>query len=374
MKKQNKEKKRFNWGQLIMLLIGAGIGGACGMLTVRQADYLQKEDGLWAFLLMLAVLYVGLLVAMLVQIILHEAGHLVFGLLSGYGFSSFRIGSLMLLKENGKLRLCRHSLAGTGGQCLMTPPDMVDGKIPYVLYNLGGCIFNLAAGLILLGVYFLLPPGGIAGMLALIGTIVGIGFALLNGIPLDNGLTPNDGHNALSLGKDPRALRAFWVQMKVVEQIARGVRLKDMPEEWFDMPRRENVKNSMVAAVEVFACNRLLDMGKLAEADKRMEQLLASDVGVVGLHRRLLTCDRIFCLLVAGKNVQAMALHTTDQRKFMKTMRTSLGVIRTEYALAKLARRDEAQARTWLGRFEKQAKHHPYACDVESERELLEMV
>lgn len=91
---------------------------------------------------------VGIYIVFLLQIIIHEAGHLVFGLLTGYRYSSFRIGSFMWVEENGKIRFKRLSLAGTGGQCLMSPPDMIDGKIPFVLYNLGGSFLNIITGVV----------------------------------------------------------------------------------------------------------------------------------------------------------------------------------------------------------------------------------
>lgn len=40
-----------------------------------------------------------LILAVFVQIILHEGGHLIFGLATGYRFVSFRVGSLTLIKE-----------------------------------------------------------------------------------------------------------------------------------------------------------------------------------------------------------------------------------------------------------------------------------
>ena len=55
----------------------------------------------------------------------------------------------------------------------------------------------------------------------------------MNGIPMRLGNVDNDGYNALCLGKSPAALRSFWLQMKINQQISRGVRLKDMPEDWF---------------------------------------------------------------------------------------------------------------------------------------------
>ena len=83
--------------------------------------------------------------AYFIQMVIHEAGHLVFGLFTGYKFLSFRIGSLMLIKDGEKFSFRRFSIAGTGGQCLMAPPDMTDGRFPFVLYNLGGVIMNLIA-------------------------------------------------------------------------------------------------------------------------------------------------------------------------------------------------------------------------------------
>ena len=62
--------------------------------------------------------------------------------MTGYKFNSFRIFSVILIKQNEKLKIKNISLAGTGGQCLMSPPELIDGKMPYVLYNLGGVIFK----------------------------------------------------------------------------------------------------------------------------------------------------------------------------------------------------------------------------------------
>ena len=86
----------------------------------------------------IAVVILGIALAFYVSLIIHEGGHLLFGLLSGYGFSSFRIGNFMWIKQDEGIKLRRLSIAGTGGQCLMTPPENKEGKIPVVLYNLGG--------------------------------------------------------------------------------------------------------------------------------------------------------------------------------------------------------------------------------------------
>ena len=62
------------------------------------------------------------IVLYILQLILHEAGHYLFGRLTGYTFVSFRIDNYTWIKENGKLVLKRFKIPGTGGQCLMMPP------------------------------------------------------------------------------------------------------------------------------------------------------------------------------------------------------------------------------------------------------------
>ena len=100
-----------------------------------------------------------LFMSVLLQIILHEAGYCSFGWISGYRFLSFRIGSFMWLKKDGGIRFARLKIAGTGGQCLMGPPDLTEGKFPYILYNLGGSIINLLSAPIFLMLLFLLASG-----------------------------------------------------------------------------------------------------------------------------------------------------------------------------------------------------------------------
>ena len=74
---------------------------------------------------------------------------LIAGIISGYKFSSIRFLSFIFFLENGKLKLKKLKLAGTGGQCLMIPPKL-DGTSPVCLYNWGGCLANLIFSIIFL--------------------------------------------------------------------------------------------------------------------------------------------------------------------------------------------------------------------------------
>ncbi|MDO5424608.1 MAG: hypothetical protein Q4F41_12860 [Eubacteriales bacterium] len=350
------------------------MGGVCGVVIVRYLTAALPADlpaGRYFFLLFLFLLEMYL--AIFLQIVIHESGHLLFGLLTGYRFSSFRIGNVMWIKEGGKIRLRRMSIAGTGGQCLLIPPDLKDGKCPYVLYNMGGSLMNLITAAVFGLIGFFLGDGSPLSPLFWMLAIIGVVFALMNGIPMRMGGVDNDGYNAWSLGENAEALQAFWLQMKVNEQISNGVRLKDMPEEWFAMPSEEGMQNSMIAAIAVFACNRLVDQGRFAEADAQMTELLARKSGIIGLYRNLLTVDQVYCELVGENRAERIEkLWDKDFEKFLKSMKTFPSVIRTEYTYALLYEQDRAKAEKISEKFEKVAKKYPHPNEIRAERELMD--
>lgn len=374
MKDKTKTKK-IKWQQYIGLVFFMLIGAVCGVLMAQYLEQRAEVDTTMAEeLFSLACLFVCMYAAMLIQIIIHEAGHLVFGLLTGYKFSSFRIFSFMWVKEEGKIRLKRMSIAGTGGQCLMSPPDMVDGRIPVVLYNLGGSLMNIVASLVFFVLYLMLKEVPFVSVLFLMLGIIGIAFAIMNGVPMRMGTVDNDGYNAFSLTRNSEALRSFWIQMKVNAEIAKGIRLKDMPGEWFEIPSDEAMKNSMVVVIGVFASNRLMDQQNFTEADRLMEHILSIESGMVGVHRNLMVCDRMYIELITENRSDVIdEMLTKEQKKFMKQMKKFPTVLRTEYVYALLHEKDKDKADKIKEQFEKCAKTYPYPNDVQSERELIEI-
>lgn len=368
-----KDKKKIQWGQWIMVIGFTLLGGICGVLIAEYIDRSVssgKSAGETIFTVIL--LFVGMYVSMFLQIVIHEAGHLLFGLLSGYQFSSFRIGSFMWINKIGKLEFKRMSLAGTGGQCLMNPPELVNGKMPYVLYNLGGSILNIISSLIFIGFLLILQNSNVLKILLSMLAVIGVAFALMNGVPMRMGAVDNDGYNARSLGKDKEALRSFWVQMRVSNEQIYGHRLKDMPKEWFEIPSDEEMKNSMSAVLGVFACNRLMDEKRFEEADRLMEHFMEIKTGIVGVHRCLMLCDRIYSGLLRGdESDEIEKMLDKQQKKFMKSMKTFPSVLRTEYVIALLLEKDTVKADKIKRQFEKIAQTYPYISDIESERELM---
>ena len=183
---------------------------------------------------------------------------------------------------------------------------------------------------------------------------------------------PNDVHNAMSLGKNPKALKAFWLQMKIVEQIALGKRLRDLPEDWFTLPDEDGMKNSLIATIAVFACNRLMDSGKYEEAAELMEKLVNQKSGMVGIHRHMLNMDRIYCEMVCENRIEKLEeLYDDELKKIMKAMKKSPSTHRVQYLYSRYVEKDEKKAAVAMAMFEKTAKTYPYPHEIEGERELI---
>lgn len=186
--------KKANLKKLLIPLLWLGVGAAMGLLVARilgpEITDTIAAMGPLKFALAYGSLIALVALAAFLQIIIHEGGHLVFGLATGYRFSSFRVASLMLLKRDGRYELKHLSIAGTGGQCLMIPPAYTEEGFPYKLYNLGGVIANVVSALIC-GL-LLIPFHNNRYVMAFLASIavIGVGYALMNGIPFGSGRCP----------------------------------------------------------------------------------------------------------------------------------------------------------------------------------------
>lgn len=91
----------------------------------------------------------GLIIGFIVTVIIHELGHLVFGLITGYKFTSFKVFFIKVYYKNKiKIKFEKGNIL-IHGQCLMRPTNR-----RYFLYNLGGVIFNYILTIILFVLFY----------------------------------------------------------------------------------------------------------------------------------------------------------------------------------------------------------------------------
>lgn len=354
---------------ILKMLLGIAVGALAGFFLINNIDI--ETENIFVFVLMVVILT---LIAFYIQLICHEAGHLIFGLISGYSFVSFRIGNIIYTKTNEGYKFKKFSLAGTGGQCLMSPPGNYGEDYPYILYNLGGVLVNIILAILFLVLLLVFKVKGYFGFFSFLMVIIGIIFALTNGIPYKTELAANDGYNALHIGKDKNAMKAFWLTLKINEQQALGKSYSEMNDEWFEIAEDADISNPIISTVLIVNENRYMENKDFTSSKEYIDKILSKDCKVNGIHKNLVTLDKLFIDILENKEGANLdVIKNNELSTFIKAMNNYPSVIRTQYALA-LVNKDKELEETLINRFEKMAKDYPYPNDIKAERALMSAI
>ena len=366
-------KKKKNYGDIAAKIIMLLTGAVCGIFIIFTMNFFGTlVKGPAAFLLMFAEAMIIMYIASFVQTIIHESGHLIFGLITGYKFVSFRIGHFMFIKEKGRLKIKLYNVVGTAGQCLMMPPQWNE-KIPYRLYNLGGCIMNAATALFALAAYFAAGAEGFFALCMAMLAVMGLSMALTNGIPMRVGGISNDGMNAALLGKKENTLRAFWLQLYVNGLIAKGERYRNMPREWFRLPEGEELSDPICCAMGVMLYNFCFDMHEFDEAEQTINYMLNAP-GLLDVEKNELLCELLFLRVLRGAPKEEIdSLLTPKLDKYIKATANYVSRRRLAYAYQLLYLKNYSTAQKCLEVFERTAATYPYSAETENEREIIEI-
>ena len=349
---------------LVLYLVIGALFGAWLTFSARV------RGSFGADFLSLIVLLVCLYAGILLHTIIHEGGHMVFGLLTGYGFVSFRVLRWTWVRKHGRLVVRKYFLPGTLGQCLLSPPkgygDTADA--PYVLYHLGGVLANLIVTAILMALTLLLP--GLYGRIICTGFVLaGFVLACSNAIPNEPGKLNNDGRNLLELRRSADARRDMHKQLEMTALQANGMRMRDMPDALFEA-NAESAKTSMISSA-VFAAqeNRCMDLQQFDEAEALIELLSEQDLYLSSqIQKSILRIDRLYLRAISGEH----PVPEKREQKLLKAYRALLPVCRTNYALA-LSEGDAKKAEEALSSFERLASDYPYTGELLAERSLVDL-
>lgn len=313
------------------LAAGIGIGIAiatAGIMLFTDTTFseymegfrnLEIGDGLAAA----AVGIASFLISITILVILHEGGHLLFGLLSGYRFVSFRIFNVTFIKINDRLRIKRFAIAGTGGQCLLSPPDRPIEDIPAFWYNAGGLIANILVLAVAIPLLCVIRNPFICEFLSIL-IFTDIIMLIINGIPMQMNGIGNDARNILLLRRDMNAKRGMVIQLRSNALIQEGVRPKDMPDEWFEIPKHINYKSALEAAIPIMHASRTLDMGCIEEAYQEFEDLYSHKEEIMPLYVKEIACELAFTSLATGRTDRARELLDEELMKYIETYRKTM--------------------------------------------------
>ena len=369
---QKEVKKQTQWKIILLQLgIGALAGLIIGFGVAFIFDRLQIKLNIWDF----AILFLLFIVGYFLQIIIHEAGHLIFGLLSGYHFLSFRVGSITLVHLNGRWQWKRFSIQGTGGQCLMIPPENRERDCPYRLYNAGGVISNFIVSILAGLLLYLCKDIKYISYLSFGLVISGIFIFLTNGIPMKIGGVGNDGYNIFQLEKDPIAKRGWYIQLKTNALLSEGKRMRDFPFEWFEIEKNADLSNPIVASLKIQQGNWYLDFGEFEKAKQCYEELIEPNLHLMDIYKKELECELLFLEIITTRNLEKIQrMYHKQLKAYIKATKYYISRKRLMYAYYKIIEKDVQKAAKSLEEFEKVAKTYPNLGEIRMERDLLNVI
>lgn len=349
------------------LLIGAVIAliftGQGPVEFMNKLTSIEISEGIMAALTGI----VGFLVSILLLVPAHEAGHLICGLLSGYKFVSFRIFNLTLIRINGRLRVKRFGVAGTGGQCLLTPPQLPIDKIPTAWYNIGGLLVNLLL-LAAAAPLFLLDLSAIEAELLAVFILTDLMFLLMNGIPMQG----NDAYNILQMRNNSLCKRSLVIQLRSNALIQEGIRPKDMPDEWFEWRTDINWKKALEVSSPMMHASRELDMMNFEQAYTEFSELYNHKDDIMELLVMEIACELAFCAMVTGRESQARELLSPKVKKYADTYgRVMSSKQRLLFAIALYLDNDRVKAETIYTNLEKSQNRYLLQGEVKSDLAIM---
>lgn len=339
------------------------------------ADLYMKSSSSVIIAFHLLISFMFLCLAFIFNIFIYEIGRLIFGLMTGYKFLSFRISNIVIIRNFGRLIIKKNKSVRTSGNCVMLPPIKNNGKIPYYFYNKGGAILNF----LLLPWYALLCSKINSDLLKMIVVLLMIMSITSIVISVFGGSTNNEyitdkSYNVTLFKRKRKALQAFYIEMKIYEKILKGVRLQNLSDKYFEILNEYSVDNCFMEAVEAIYYKKLIDMHEFDRAKIRIEKILETDKKISDTYKCLLTCDYIYCQLVSGNIFKAKKAYTNEIKKLMNSMKKNLTVIRTRYSYALLVDDSLSEAGKQRKLFDRLSKKYPYKVEIESEKELIDIV
>jgi len=357
------------------LILGALIGLFLAVFIIKSlSPYIESESGL-LFIFKIYALIGAVFFFYLVHIIIHEAGHLIFGILTGYTFVSFRIASITLIKENNKFKIKKFSIPGTAGQCLMMPPELKDGKYPFIIYNLGGGLMNLLIAFTSILIIIITENRvSTLNLILTLESIAGIIAGLTNIIPLKVGGVANDGYNILSMFKDEYARYGFYTQLKTYALLTKGYRMKDIPFKDIECKEGVDLSNPLVASLKLLEHSWYLDKMDFDNA-KLCLKAFDSNTDLIPIVQYEINCEKIFLELIGDFDKDVVdKLYDDHLKKYIKASKFSISKKRFLMAYEAFYEKDLDKALEYFKEGEVLALKYPVKGEAEMELMLTNWI
>ena len=286
------KKQLISWLTIIIIVV-------VFLLTAHFAVvWVQLDDNIQRYIASIFVFASFIVIGIILGAIVHELGHLVLGLLTGYSFSRLNILNFNWYKEDGRIRF--YTAACPIGQCLMCPPEN-EKHFKFILYNLGGNIAVLFFCIVLLVLIIILDSSVLALCLFAV-LFVNIIMLFINLLPIKSWTSPTDVANILEILKSREAVQAFYKMLYINHQVVEGRRYKDFPLEEMQVAESADLCNYHVATLVLMEAEYWDDVGDHAKAFATWRRL--DDIELPNSLRYILNTNLLFYYCCEARDIE----------------------------------------------------------------------
>lgn len=380
----NRKKQLLKMKTLFRLIGGLLMGAIIGLIIIIPVISLIDGESITTVartifgkltldkILGIAWMLLAALLAAVLNIVIHEGGHLVAGLLTGYKFVSFRFFNWTLIRKDGRLQWRNFELEGTGGQCLMAPPDKPLEEIDTRWYNAGGVLANAVITLIAIVLIWSLDLPSWLNILLGMMALFGLFGALTNGIPMKLGGVANDGYNLLQLEKDLPAKQSFCNVLEFNARNQGGEMYSQMPERLFNIPDPIDWKNPMHAVTVLASATRKQAQHQWEESYQQLTEANNHKSDIMPLYQLELENMMTLACIAIGRDEEARQHYTDKVAKYVSHHApTQSDKQMTAMAVALCLESDRPKAEELLHKLEDERDKYIHQGDVAMSLDLM---
>ncbi len=313
----------------------------------------------------------GIVLSLLVGIVLHELGHLIFGLIGGMKFRAISLPFVKISRVNGRLKLSFFLNSKFFGMCEMYPFDGSKATKAFAFMAAGGPIGSFAAlGVSVLFLALVPVVGYYASIILGIASPVLFAVFFENTFPLTANGAKTDGAQLIDMVNKTPSAQVLAAVLTVQALYAEGLSPAECPKELLaDLPQLQEDDPSYLFLLNArYLC--ALDGGDvhaLRDADMRIRDILPY---IPDVYAEQLSCDMFYdSLFVCPDNAFVKANTDAVFKLLEKEERITAARIRGYYYL-RSGKLDSALAEIEIGR--SNAFKHPLGGIAKMELKLLD--
>lgn len=312
----------------------------------------------------------SIVASIFIQIFLHELGHSLVAIFLGYDFTFFRLGSFALVKKNGKLKIAKFEIPGTGGQALFAPKGKAYENFSYKLYMYAGIISNLFFSILaFLIMYF--NKNYFLDQFSYFFASIGIYIFLTNGLKIDADIL-NDAMQVKLLDKYEEYRIFTKYNLKIARLLVDGKEIQDMDQDEVDFILSCDNQFAEMGILKGDYYSQNLDLDK---AKEEYEKALDKKVLSGKLQKQALINEIIYLSLIKKDQANYEKYFTKEFEFFLDNFLMKLiNGYYTKYAKLLLIDKDQKAAEKLKTQYIRFRKNYIFESEIRLADEKIQIV